>query len=362
MEKRRLFSEIVTKGRFPEDLLNKIDSSESELSIDINNECNLHCKHCYWGITKLHKEPLSLDEIKQLIDRAIDSGTKLFAFAGREPFLTDRIIHVLRYIKEKKKDNNIKYGVVSNGTRVSGYVDALKELDLDYIDISIDGTREIHDKIRRDGAYDAATGALKQIINGNVVRKVFVSMCYNKLNSATFFEAIDDLAEKGVTNFCILPYIHSERGSPELKITFDDFLSFLRQLEHYSPKKPVEIMIDLEWYMIPSVKMMLDEGVMNLERVKEDAAGNLYTKIENANCKIYVKFGFVDLNRFVVTADGYFGNIHMKSNNDYYLTASGNVREKDILEMIPKTINASVHLFNRSLQKMNKEITITSLS
>jgi hypothetical protein len=163
-----------------------------------------------------------------------------------------------------------------------------------------------------------------------------------------------------VRNFCVIPYLHSERSSDELTITFDEFFGFLRQLEHHSPKEPVEIMVDLEWYMVPLVRMLLEDGEIDIKDVKEDALGNLYTQLENRCCRIYLKFGFADLNRFVVTADGYFGNIYMKSNNNYHQTATGNVREKDILEMSPRAINDAVQFYNKNLERMGKEITIAS--
>jgi len=351
--KKQLLKTIIETGRFPTNLHKTLDITE--LSIDVNNRCNLNCKHCYWGLDELKEDELSLSEINKLIDQAIILGVKVFAFAGKEPFLTDKIISVLAYLKEKKSKHKIIYGVVSNGTLVSKYFGALKELDLDYFDVSLDGTEEVHDAMRGKGVYKKALNVLKELVSNKVAKKVFVSLCYTNKNKSNFVNLMGELCAQGITNVCILPYGHTSKNNQELAITVEDVLVLVDQFKALQTKDNGELLIDLEWYCLPAVKELFEQKILSFDDVIEDSVGNLYVKLAK---KRYVKFGLVDFTRFSITADGYLGFVDMKIDNNYWKRAGGSVRQELITELIPKAIKNAVTFYNQNLLKMNGKLVV----
>ena len=73
--------------------------------------------------------------------------------------------------------------------------------------ISIDGTKSVHDCIRGIGVYDKATESIKNIATYELIQKVFISFTANKSNISTFGEMVDSLYKLGVRNFLISPYV-----------------------------------------------------------------------------------------------------------------------------------------------------------
>ena len=58
-----------------------------ELWIYTTLSCNLRCRHCLVSAGKKLKDELSTDEIKRVVDEAIELGVKRFYITGGEPFI-----------------------------------------------------------------------------------------------------------------------------------------------------------------------------------------------------------------------------------------------------------------------------------
>ncbi len=123
--------------------------------------CNLVCKHCYSNSAdkEFHGE-LSGDEVRAVMDDLYAYGVRVLILSGGEPLLRDDIFALARYAKAK----GFYVGLSSNGTLIDeACADAIAQVGFDYVGVSIDGTRETHDRFRRlQGAYDAALASLRR--------------------------------------------------------------------------------------------------------------------------------------------------------------------------------------------------------
>lgn len=73
------------------------------LELELSRYCNLRCVYCYASSGMALAEELSLEEIYNVIDQAIELGTKkIIVIGGGEPLIYPNIFDVLEYIREKK--------------------------------------------------------------------------------------------------------------------------------------------------------------------------------------------------------------------------------------------------------------------
>lgn len=152
------------------------------LWINVTNQCNLRCLHCFRTAGEARKDELSVEEICDIIDQfeKIAVGSRSLILSGGEPFLKKDIIEVLRRAKEK----NLAISLLTNGTLINRAIArSLRELGPFTIQVSLDGgTQEANDRIRGKGSYKNAVRGI-QFLRGEGIKKGLVlSMTIMKLN------------------------------------------------------------------------------------------------------------------------------------------------------------------------------------
>ena len=154
-------------------------------SADIINVCNLHCEHCYWWLNRKENEELTVEQWKKVIDEKFKKNhVFMITLVGGEPTLRPDIIEL--FAKEFPK----RTCIVSNGTfpikRYKGVY---------FYWISIDGTKEIHDKIRGQGAWDKTRKNVLDYINENgktAQKDIWIAMTVNSQNYKTVPDVVRD--------------------------------------------------------------------------------------------------------------------------------------------------------------------------
>ena len=134
-----------------------------ELWFHTNNICNLACAHCLvssapwvqdWG--------LPTDQVKALVDEAVDLGVERFYFTGGEPFMRRDLATLIRYITEARQRELI---ILTNATLLKGErAEALETLSRDRVrfQVSVDGASPaMNDPIRGAGSFEAAVEGLR---------------------------------------------------------------------------------------------------------------------------------------------------------------------------------------------------------
>ncbi len=250
---------------FTDDLPGFIDRQKlhqiNSLGIYVNNVCNLKCAHCYYQLdsNRDHDKSLSSDELVLLLAAAIKQKIQLFAFVGKEVFMpgtdgADKTIAALRYLSLcRKQGHSLKMGVVTNGFYLDKYLESLMEIDLDYLDISIDGTdNHSHNLLRGKGAFETSVKNLVKAIESNIAKKIFMATTLHRDNLQYVMDILDCHNRYGVQFFNISPIVAIKDES--LQLSIEDlhlfFEGFLNKAEKLNNQLPLEVVVDMESYVI----------------------------------------------------------------------------------------------------------------
>ncbi|MCK5023873.1 MAG: radical SAM protein [Candidatus Aenigmarchaeota archaeon] len=110
------------------------------MSFDVTNRCNLKCPMCYWW-TRRAKREMTLEEIITLFKELRKKGIIQCTYVGGEPTLRPDVLEECTRI--------IPYNwIVTNGSH------KIPNLKNSILILSLDGSKEIHDRIREKGLYD----------------------------------------------------------------------------------------------------------------------------------------------------------------------------------------------------------------
>lgn len=128
--------------------------------------CDLKCPHCYSHAGKRSLGELDLTEATQfLLDELVELDRPTLVLAGGEPLLRKDF---LAFVAATAK-RGIPWALHSHGGRVLKHLDVFRRFPPVMVAISLDGTREAHDRFRgRTGSYDAALGAMRALKDAGV--------------------------------------------------------------------------------------------------------------------------------------------------------------------------------------------------
>jgi MoaA/NifB/PqqE/SkfB family radical SAM enzyme len=135
------------------------------VDIELSSLCNLHCPMCY-TITdefkkKVNTKFIDFDLFKKIIDEIGPYVPALRLSLRGEPTLHPKFIECIEYAKEK----GIKeVSFLTNGSKLYGrYFEKVLKAGADWITISIDGTGDTYERIRRPLKFDKIFKMIKQI-------------------------------------------------------------------------------------------------------------------------------------------------------------------------------------------------------
>jgi radical SAM protein with 4Fe4S-binding SPASM domain len=143
-------------------------SAPRVLTFMMTYRCNLRCVMCWqWGeqglfheLSKEHEvEQLDLATLRTVIDDVAPEGTGVFLWGG-EPFLHRDLMPFVEHVKSRK----LYCSINTNGTYLPREARRLVELGVDAIMVSVDGPREVHDRIRgMDGSFQRIADGVKAL-------------------------------------------------------------------------------------------------------------------------------------------------------------------------------------------------------
>lgn len=179
----------------------------ARLDIKIINACNLRCEMCgQWGDAGWHKNmpggfeaaKVPLETYRRLVDD-VSAHRPWISIWGGEPFLYPDLIPLLRHIKRR----SMTVTVNTNGLTLASHAEALAEMGIDVLLVSIDGARQTHDKVRGlEGAFDrtmkgiAAVRAARRA-RGGAKPFIVIAGTFNRHNAARFDEVFESAEEAG---------------------------------------------------------------------------------------------------------------------------------------------------------------------
>ena len=215
------FFQYIKRGKFivendldelkkVKDLSYDIDNNDDSFLLTVNPtmNCNFRCWYCYETRIKDSRINISmLDSIKKFITNTIkESRIKFFSlsFFGGEPLLffnknvTPLIDHIQKESKEYNKEFYISFttnGYLINDKFIEYFL--TKNIPV-YLQITFDGNREQHDKVRyinnKRGSYDEIVKNIKRILLYDIFT-VRARINYTSENVKSCFEIMDDFVD-----------------------------------------------------------------------------------------------------------------------------------------------------------------------
>ncbi|MEA2576009.1 MAG: hypothetical protein QOH93_3307, partial [Chloroflexia bacterium] len=199
------------------------------LVLCINNFCNLKCRMCDVGIGAMSSvfyanmigdDPgnMSLDLLKHVLDSAMEfRPLPKIGLAFTEPL---NHVHILDFCREIKQ-RGFFCSITSNGFMLPKRAEALVDIGVDELTISVDGPAEVHDAIRGRKSSFAKLYEGIELVNqakartGKTLPRVRISFTINDLNFACLRASIEQLAllHPDSINFAHPSYITDEMAS-----------------------------------------------------------------------------------------------------------------------------------------------------
>ena len=169
------------------------------LTIFVTNRCNATCNHCfYWKEIFGDKEEISVDNINKLLKSL--GGLEQILLTGGEPFLRNELVEISKmFFNIGVRSITIPTNGILTDRIVDFTSDIIKHTKLDSlkVNVSLDGTRQIHDSIRNvSGCHDKALETitrLKKLEENNKNFGVSVSTVISKKNLFNMEDFIKEL-------------------------------------------------------------------------------------------------------------------------------------------------------------------------
>jgi len=186
--------------------------------------CNLNCIYCYEQTYEIdHKKSIDiqyvLDEQFKFIkntfvalkasNKQLVSKDVLITLMGGEPLLAQNKEHI-QLIMSKIRQDNYSFNIVTNGVDLHHYLDDLVSYEVKDIQVTLDGSKDIHDKRRLfrfgQGSFDVILTNIGKALDKKI--KVNIRVNVDKGNIHNLPELATTLLSAFGHNDLLHPYIY----------------------------------------------------------------------------------------------------------------------------------------------------------
>jgi radical SAM protein with 4Fe4S-binding SPASM domain len=187
--------------------------------------------HCYSHSRDIeYSGELTTGEAERMIDDLAAFGVPVLLFSGGEPLMRPDILALIA----RARRLGIRAVVSTNGTLIDeGLAARLREADLSYVGVSLDGLRETNDRFRGiPGAFDLALAGIRTCLRAGI--KVGLRFTMNRRNAQDIGGIFDLLAVERIPRVCFYHLVYAGRGS---KLVAED-------LTHGETRAAVDLIMD----------------------------------------------------------------------------------------------------------------------
>jgi len=143
----------------------------------VTDRCNLHCSHCYQDSSPVADPSWDelmeiLEQFKSFVVNCRNTATNRnfhahITITGGEPFLRDDFLRLLERLAEEKRF--FSFAILTNGTLLTpATARSLSRLHPSFVQVSLDGGRNIHDSIRGAMSHDRAVAGTKLLVGAGI--------------------------------------------------------------------------------------------------------------------------------------------------------------------------------------------------
>ncbi len=289
---------LFTKDEYEEVLADTALNSKNivkALCFHIAHDCNLKCKYCFAdeGEYKGKRELMSAEVGKKALDFLIaNSGNRVnleIDFFGGEPLMNfDVVKEIVAYGRELEKHNNKKFRftLTTNGMLLNDDVMEFCEKEIYNCVLSIDGRKEVNDKVRRDfgnnGSYEKIVPKFQKLAEQRNQLGYYVRGTFTRYN-LDFSKDVLHLADLGFKQISVEPVVASNDTDyhlrkEDLPMIFKEYenlaLEMIKRKKEGKDFNFFHFMIDLEGG--PCVKKRLVGCGAGTEYLAVTPTGDLY--------------------------------------------------------------------------------------
>ena len=195
------------------------------LCLLVAHTCNLNCEYCFASQGKFNGDTglMSFETGKRALDFLIEnSGTRTnleVDFFGGEPLMNwDVVKQLVLYARsiEKEKHKNFRFTLTTNGMLIDDDVIDFANKEMSNVVLSLDGRKEIHDRLRVDyagnGSYDKIVPKFQKLVEKRGGKNYYMRGTFTHANP-DFTKDVFHMADLGFTELSMEPVV-SAPGDP----------------------------------------------------------------------------------------------------------------------------------------------------
>ncbi|MDE7243243.1 MAG: thioether cross-link-forming SCIFF peptide maturase [Oscillospiraceae bacterium] len=211
------------------------------LCLHVAHTCNLNCSYCFASQGKYHGDRalMSYEVGKQALDFLIEnSGTRVnleVDFFGGEPLMNwDVVKKLVAYARTQEKTHNKKFRftLTTNGMLLDDDVIEFANREMYNVVLSLDGRKEIHDRLRVDyagnGSYDRIVPKFKKLVDSRGGKGYYIRGTFTHANP-DFTKDVFHMADLGFDQLSMEPVVCAP--SDPAALTKEDLPVVLEQYE-----------------------------------------------------------------------------------------------------------------------------------
>ena len=183
-----------------------------QLKWEIEDKCNLNCKHCIVGSIDYSKS-MALDTAMEVIDKCASSGIDTIALTTKEPFMYPHINELIEY----SALHNMQIAILTNGTLINKKnMHTLQKYssNIKYLFFSLEGVSEYtNDYVRGEGVFRKVLEVANEINEINKKNDSFISMVLQMNLTSKNYSEVLGMVEK----FNTFPFIQVRIGKLEIE-------------------------------------------------------------------------------------------------------------------------------------------------
>jgi len=179
----------------------KYDTARASITVNTGLACNCRCSYCYDGQAHSASSVLSHEKARDIvafIKTVFSPATKLsLSFLGGEPLLCfDHIKYI--YSELKNVFGDVQFDITTNGVLIDKDIAKfLKTVQIESVQVSIDGLKHHHDKKRvdakGDGTYDRIIANVKILQDADVPVNIRTHIDKEFMDNVNFQEWVDTI-------------------------------------------------------------------------------------------------------------------------------------------------------------------------
>ncbi len=189
------------------------------LCLHVAHTCNLNCAYCFASQGKYHGERalMSFEVGKQALDFLMDhSGSRTnleVDFFGGEPLMNwDVVKRLVAYARsqEAARHKNFRFTLTTNGMLIDDDVIDFANREMSNVVLSLDGRKEIHDRLRVDyagqGSYDRIVPKFQRLVAARGGKNYYIRGTFTHANP-DFTRDVFHMADLGFTELSMEPVV-----------------------------------------------------------------------------------------------------------------------------------------------------------